>query len=63
MGTIPGLGRSPGGGNDNPLPVFLPGKSPEQRSLVGYSPWGHRVSEDETSQVDLWAESSKEREE
>ena len=25
-GSIPGLGRSPGGGNGNPLtPVFLPG--------------------------------------
>ena len=23
-----------------PLPVFLPGKSHGQRSLVGYSPWG-----------------------
>ena len=22
--------------------VFLPGKSHGQRSLVGYSPWGHR---------------------
>ena len=25
-----------------PNPVFLPGKSHEQRSLVGYSPWGHK---------------------
>ena len=25
-----------------PTPVFLPGESPEQRSLVGYSPWGHK---------------------
>ena len=25
-----------------PTPVFLPGKSPGQRSLVGYSPWGHK---------------------
>ena len=24
-------------------PVFLPGKSHGQRSLVGYSPWGQRV--------------------
>ena len=24
-----------------PTPVFLPGKSHGQRSLVGYSPWGH----------------------
>jgi len=23
-------------------PVFLPGKSHGQRSLVGYSPWGHK---------------------
>ena len=25
-----------------PTPVFLAGESHEQRSLVGYSPWGHR---------------------
>ena len=25
-----------------PIPVFLPGKSHGQRSLVGYSPWSHR---------------------
>jgi len=25
-----------------PSPVFLPGKSREQRSLAGYSPRGHR---------------------
>ena len=24
-----------------PTPVFLPGKSDGQRSLAGYSPWGH----------------------
>ena len=23
-----------------PTPIFLPGKSQRQRSLVGYSPWG-----------------------
>ena len=28
LGSIPGLGRSPGGGHSNPLPVFLPGESP-----------------------------------
>ena len=27
-----------------PTPVFLPGKSHKQRSLVGYSPWGHKES-------------------
>ena len=26
-------------------PVFLPGKSHEQRSLMGYSPWGHKESD------------------
>ena len=26
-----------------PTPVFLPGESHEQRSLAGYSPWGHKV--------------------
>ena len=26
-------------------PVFLPGKSYGQRSLVGYSPWGHKESD------------------
>ena len=25
-----------------PTPVFLPGESHEQRSLVGYSIWGHK---------------------
>ena len=28
---------SPGGGSGNPTPVFLPGKSHGQRSLMGYS--------------------------
>ena len=38
-GLIPGLERSPGEGR--PTPVFLPGESHGQRSLVGYSPQGH----------------------
>ena len=42
MGLIPGSGRSPGGGNGNPLIVFLPGESHEQRSLAGCSSWGHK---------------------
>ena len=28
-----------------PTPVFLPGESHGQRSLGGYSPWGHRESD------------------
>ena len=41
-GLIPGSGRSPGKGNGNPTPVFLPGESHGQRSLAGYSPQGHK---------------------
>jgi len=28
-----------------PTPVFLPGESHGQRSIVGYSPWGHKESD------------------
>ena len=28
-----------------PVPMFLPGKFCGQRSLVGYSPWGHKESD------------------
>ena len=44
-GSIPGLGRSPGGGHGKPTLVFLPGESYRQRSLVCYSPWGHKESD------------------
>ena len=37
VGSIPGSGRSPGGGHGNP-PVFLPGESHGQRSQAGFSP-------------------------
>ena len=42
MGSIPGSGRSPWNKKQQPIPVFLPGKFHGQRSLVGFSPWGHR---------------------
>ena len=38
VGSIPGLGRSSGEGNGNPIPVFLPGESHRQNSLVGCRP-------------------------
>ena len=47
---IPGLGRSLGKGHGNP--VFLPRESHGQRSLAGYSPWGHKES-DTTEQLSL----------
>ena len=37
LSLIPGLGRSPGGGHDNPL---LPGEFYGQRDVMGYSSWG-----------------------
>ena len=45
VGSIPGLGRSPGRRHGNPPPVFLPRKSHGQKRLVGYSPWGHKGSD------------------
>ena len=42
---IPKMGRSPGEGNWQPTPVFLPGEFPGQRSLVGYSPRGRKESD------------------
>ena len=42
LGSIPGLGRSPGEGNGSPLQYSCPEKSHGRRSLVGYSPWGRK---------------------
>ena len=42
LGLIPGLGRSPGGGHGNPFQYSCLKNPHEQRSLEGYSPWGHR---------------------
>ena len=43
-GSIPGSGKSSGGGDGNLLPVLLPGKFHGPRSLVGYSPWDRKES-------------------
>ena len=40
---IPGLGRSTGVGNGNVFQYSCVENSMEQRSLMGYSPWGGRV--------------------
>ena len=39
LGSVPGLGRSPGGGHSNPLWYSCPENPHGQRSLAGYSPW------------------------
>ena len=45
MSSIPGLGRSPGGGHGNP-PQYSCLENPHgQKSLAGYSPKGHKESD------------------
>ena len=44
LGSIPGLGRSPGGGHGNPLQYTCLGNPHLQRSQVSYSPWGRKES-------------------
>ena len=41
-GSIPRFGRRRKG---QPTPGFLPGEFHQQRSLAGYSPWGHNGSD------------------
>ena len=50
VGSILGLGRSPGVWQ--PTPVFLRGKSHGQRSLKGYGPWSHKEL-DTTEQLSI----------
>ena len=42
LGSIPVLGRSPGGGHGNPLQYSCLENHHRQRSMAGYSPWGHK---------------------
>ena len=45
VGSVPGLGRSPGGGHGNPLQYSCLENPHGQRSLAGYSPWGRKESD------------------
>ena len=45
LDSIPGSGRSPGGGHGHPLLYSCLGKSRGQRNLVGYSSWVHKESD------------------
>ena len=45
LGSIPGLGISPGGGHGNPLQYICLENPHGQRSLAGYSPRGHKESD------------------
>ena len=42
LGSVPRLGLSP---REGLTPVLLPRKSHGWRSLLGYSPWGHKESD------------------
>ena len=42
LGLIAGWGRFSREGNGYPLQLFLPEESHGQRSLAGYSLWGHK---------------------
>ena len=58
LGSIPGLGKSPGEGKEQlHTPVFLLREFHGQRNLVGYSLWGHKKS-DRTEQLTLTFTSS-----
>ena len=45
LGLIPGLDRSPEGGHGYPLQYSCLENPHGQRSLVAYSPWGHKESD------------------
>ena len=50
LDSIPGLGRSPGGGHGNPLKYSCLENPYGQRSMAIYSPWCHKDS-DTTEQL------------
>ena len=56
LGSIPGLGRSSGGGHGNPLQYFCLENPHGQRHLAGCSPWGHRESDttEQLSTAHMW---------
>ena len=45
LGSVPGLGRSSGGGNGTPLQYSYLENPHGQRSLAGYSSWGCKESD------------------
>ena len=56
LDLIPGLDRSPEGGHGNSLQYSCVEDPHGQRSLAGYSPWGHRTVEHSlvTKQQQCW---------
>ena len=70
-GFYPWVGKIPWRRAWQPTPVFLPGKSHRQRSLVGYRPWGcqrvrHNLvtkhqQQSDLSRVRVWEEHSRQK--
>ena len=54
LGLIPGLGGSPGEGNGYPFQYSWL-ENPGQRSLAGYSLWGHNESDTTEQPTDTCA--------
>ena len=48
------IGNIPWGRKWQPTPVFLPGELHGQRSLVDYSPWGHKKSDTTEHKIGLY---------
>ena len=53
LGFDPWVGKIPWRRERLPTPVFWPGEFHGQRSLTGYSPWGHKES-DTTERLSLF---------
>ena len=54
VSLIPGLGRSPGGGNGNPLQYSCLENPYGQRSLAGYSPLGCKDTTEHEICFSIW---------
>ena len=59
LGSIPWLGRSPGGGRGNPLQYSCLENPRGQRSLAGCSPWSHKESDTTEWLSTAWKTSGK----
>ena len=53
LGSHPWVGKIPWERKWQPTPAFLPGQPHGQRSLTGYSPWGHEEL-DMTEHKSIW---------
>ena len=51
LGSIPGLGRSPGEGNGNPLQYYCLENPMDRGTWQAISPWGCRVRHDLVTEI------------